>query len=126
MKDNIIQLVEQQVIEAWNTQNAEKVVAAYTEDLIYRDPNVEKEIRGRRDMYHYMTDLYAMWDLHLTLKSAYPLKDIKGATVLWHGTFKRAGKVGQIDGMEIVIFEGDLVKHNEVMFDRLMLAGLLS
>jgi ketosteroid isomerase-like protein len=126
MKDDINSLVEQQVIAVWNTQNAEKVVAAYTEDLIYKDPNVETEIKGRRDMYRYMSNLYAMWDLHLTLKSVHPLQNVKGAAVLWEGTFKRGGKVGQISGMELVIFDGDLVKHNEVFFDRMALAGLLT
>ncbi len=130
MKDGIVRLVEQQVIAVRNTQNAEKVAAVYTEDLIYKDPNMKTEIKGRKGkerkgMYRYMTGLYAMWDPHLTLKSVHPLQAVKGATELWVGTFKRGGIVEQISGMELVIFDGDLVKHNEVFLDRMVLAGLL-
>ncbi|MGA2368931.1 MAG: nuclear transport factor 2 family protein, partial [Dehalococcoidia bacterium] len=61
------------------------------------------------------------------LRTIYALKDINGAAVRWHATFKKAGgkETVEAEGMDLVIFEGNRIKRNEVYFDRAALASLL-
>lgn len=35
------------VLSAWNEQDVDRVVACYTEDCIYRDPNTRGAVAGR-------------------------------------------------------------------------------
>jgi ketosteroid isomerase-like protein len=40
-------------LEAWNTQDVEKVVATYTPDVKYRDPNTKGFVEGSDAMRKY-------------------------------------------------------------------------
>jgi steroid delta-isomerase-like uncharacterized protein len=116
-------------IAAWNSQDVEKVVASYAEDVVYVDPNTRGEVKGAEAMRRYLSKLFAAWEMHWAIRSVHPLKDTNGAVVRWHATIKRAGGKGEmveVDGMDLVILEGDRVKRNEVYFDRAVLAPLMS
>jgi ketosteroid isomerase-like protein len=116
------------VISAWNTQDVETVLACYTEDLVYIDPNTRGAINGRQTMRRYLTKLFSVWEMHWSTRSVHPLKDMNGAAVRWHATLKTPGgkEVVEVDGMDLVIYEGDRIKRNEVYFDRTPLMPLLS
>jgi ketosteroid isomerase-like protein len=120
-------LAKDKFISAWNTQDVDKVLAVYTEDLVYIDPNTHGEINNRQAMRRYLTKLFAAWEMHWTLRTIYAFKDINGATVRWHATFKKTGgkETVEAEGMDLVIFEGNRIKRNEVYFDRAALASLL-
>jgi len=125
--DKMSALAKDKVISAWNIQDVDKVLAVYTEDLVYIDPNTHGEINSRQAMRRYLTKLFAAWEMHWTLRTIYALKDINGAAVRWHATFKKAGgkETVEAEGMDLVIFEGNRIKRNEVYFDRAALASLL-
>jgi ketosteroid isomerase-like protein len=113
-------------LEAWNTQDVEQVVATYTPDVQYRDPNTKGFVEGSDAMRKYLAKLFVGWDMHWALRELYPFDGTDGAAVLWHATLKRSGKdkVVEVDGMDLVLIEGDQIKRNDVYFDRAAMAPL--
>jgi ketosteroid isomerase-like protein len=116
------------LIAAWNEQDPEKVVARYTDDLVYRDPNTRGAVTGADAFRRYLTKLFANWEMHWEVKETFPLADADGAGGLWRASFRRAGGQSEVEvhGMDLVLIEGDRVKRNEVYFDRALLAPLLT
>ena len=117
----------ERILSVWNSQDVEKVVGCYTDDLVYLDPNTRGEVQGADAMRRYLCKLFASWEMHWTLREAYPLANLEGAAVLWHASFRRPGgeKTVEADGMDFVLLRGDRIKRNEVRFDRAVLAPLM-
>lgn len=120
--------ISEPLIAAWNDQDPEKVVRCYTDDLVYVDPNTRGAVRGADPFRRYLTKLFGAWHMHWEVKETFPLRDVDGAAGLWKATFRRAGGDAevQVDGMDLVLIEGDRLKRNEVYFDRAVLAPLLA
>lgn len=110
----------EQLLAAWNTQEVERVVDCYTDDVRYRDPNTRGFVEGAHAMHRYLTKLFDRWQMHWALREAFPLRDQDGAGVLWRATFRLAGHDRQleIDGMDLAIAQGDRLQRNDVYFDR--------
>jgi ketosteroid isomerase-like protein len=119
--------MSQRFLAAWNTQDVERVIATYADDLVYRDPNTRGEVRGAEAMRRYLTKLFAHWQMHWTLRQAVPFAGAEGGAVLWHATFRKPGGDLQVeaDGMDFALARGDRICHNEVYFDRAVLAPLM-
>lgn len=113
-------------LDAWTSQDVEAVLACYTDDLVYRDPNTRGDVVGAGAMRRYLTKLFAAWRMTWTLREAHPLATGHGAAILWHATFRRAagGAVVEADGMDLICLEGGRARRNEVYFDRTALASL--
>lgn len=125
-RETMLSLADQ-FLGAWNTQNVEQVLACYTADLEYRDPNTRGAVRGTDAMRHYLTKLFAGWKMHWSLREAHLFDDREGCAVLWHATFERSGggtTIG-IDGIDFVAVRDNHIARNEVCFDRAQLAPLL-
>lgn len=118
----------ERILSTWNSQDVEKVVGCYTDDLVYLDPNTRGEVRGADAMRRYLRKLFAAWQMHWTLREAYPLANLQGAAVLWHASFRKPGteKTVEAEGMDLVILRGDRIERNEVHFDRAVLAPLMA
>jgi hypothetical protein len=101
------------------------VLGCYTEDLVYLDPNTRGEVRGREAMRRYLQKLFGAWTMTWSLRESRAFHDGGGAHILWRGTFRHAGggPTATIDGMDLVVLEGDRVSRNEVVFDRSLLPG---
>ena len=114
-------------LSAWNSQDVETVVACYTADVVYRDPNTRGEVQGADAMRRYLKKLFCGWRMQWFLKNGYPLQDENGAAILWRATFQKKNKtqILEVHGMDIVFVEGDRIKRNEVYFDRMRLLPLL-
>lgn len=116
-------------LSAWNTQDVEKVVACYTPDVAYRDPNTRGHVQGADALRRYLTRLFDAWQMHWSLRET-PLglasRDV--TAVLWRASFRRPGNnaIVEADGMDLVLLEGDLIKRNEVYFDRTVLLPLMN
>jgi ketosteroid isomerase-like protein len=106
----------------------EGVLEFYTEDLVYIDPNTRGAIESSQAMRRYLTIGFSSWETNWSVRSEHPLKDANGEAVRWHATFKRRGQKEkvEIDGMDLVIYEGNRIKRNEVYFDRSLLIPLMS
>lgn len=111
-------------LAAWESQNVERVLGCYTEDLVYTDPNTRGAVRGREAMQRYLTKLFAAWTMTWSLRDAHLFDDRQGCSVLWRATFRSAagGPTVEADGMDRVLMRGELICHNDVYFDRSVLA----
>lgn len=114
-------------LDAWNSQEVDRVVSCYTADVDYRDPNTRGSVRGAEAMRRYLTKLFARWEMHWSLREAHLFADGRGCAVLWHATLGSPGSATSvgIDGIDYVEVEGDRIARNEVCFDRAQLAPLL-
>jgi ketosteroid isomerase-like protein len=128
-RERAIELAER-LLDAWNTQEVKRVVDCYTDDVRYRDPNTRGFVEGADAMRRYLTKLFDRWQMHWTLREAYPLRDEEGAAVLWRARFRPKGNPNgddaevEIDGMDLALAEGDRLSRNDVYFDRAALRSL--
>jgi len=123
-----LQRLADNVLSSWNTQDVERVLACYTDDLSYLDPNTRGPVVGRDAMRAYLTKLYGRWTMTWEGHEMFPLEGTDGVAIRWTGTLAPAGESRSVEigGLDLVILEGDLVKRNEVYFDRSPLAALLA
>lgn len=114
--------------QAWTTQDVDTVLACYSEDLVYVDPNTRGSVRGRDALRAYLTKLFDRWDMTWAGRELFPLGSVDGAAALWRATIRRKGGdlVIPIEGMDLVLLEGNFVKRNDVHFDRAALAPLIA
>jgi hypothetical protein len=118
----------ERLLEAWNSQDVDSVLGCYTADLRYRDPNTRGFVEGADAMRQYLTKLFGRWQMHWSLRGAYPLRDQEGAAALWRASFRlpEGETTVEIEGMDLALFEGERMHRNEVYFDRAALAPLLA
>jgi ketosteroid isomerase-like protein len=114
-------------LDAWTSQDVERVLDCYTDDLRYRDPNTRGEVIGRDGMRRYLTKLFAAWRMTWARREMFPLAGGDGVAFLWHATFRRpeGSLVVEADGMDLAVLRGDKLARNEVYFDRAVLAPLM-
>src|SRR5215475_15711905 len=115
------------LIAAWNSHDVERLVACYTADAEYRDPNTRGAVRGSDPMRRYLTKLFARWRMHWAMREAHLFADETGCAVLWRATFQRADGESTVDieGIDFVEVRDGRIARNEVCFDRAQLAPLL-
>jgi uncharacterized protein (TIGR02246 family) len=120
--DTVLDL-SRKVLGAWNEQDVEAVVQCYTEDCTYLDPNTRGPVEGRDALRRYLASLFAKWTMTWTLKEFHSFGREDGGAFLWRATLTPAegGRTVEIDGMDLVLLEGDRLRRNEVYFDRMAL-----
>ncbi len=113
------------VLSAWNAHDVDRVVACYTEDCIYRDPNTRGAVAGREALRRYLTRLFRDWRMHWSLREFFAFEDGSGGAFLWDAELTPAagGKSREISGMDLVVLRGERLSRNEVYFDRMALFG---
>jgi len=118
----------EQFLDAWNTQDVDRVLSCYTTDLVYRDPNTRGAVQGTDAMRRYLSKLFGRWQMHWSLREAHLFDDGQGCAVLWHAAFRRSPDDApiEVDGIDYVAVRDDRIACNEVCFDRAQLAPLLA
>lgn len=118
----------EEFLAAWNTQEVDRVLACYTTDLEYRDPNTRGAVRGPAAMRRYLSKLFGRWQMHWSLREAHLFDDGGGCAVLWRASFRRSASEApiEIDGIDFVEVRNGRIARNEVCFDRAQLAPLLA
>jgi ketosteroid isomerase-like protein len=118
-----------EILAAWNGQDPDQVVAMYTEDVTYRDPNTRGAVEGADALRRYLSKLFSRWEMHWELREdPLPHASGEGVTALWRASFRLPGgeRTAEAEGMDLVVLDGDRIRHNEVWFDRAALAPLLA
>lgn len=120
--------VAEELLDAWNSQDVDRVLDCYTADVRYRDPNTRGFVEGADATRRYLTKLFGRWQMHWSLREAYPLRDEEGAAVLWRASLRLAhGETTvEVEGMDLALVEGERMHRNDVYFDRAALAPLLA
>ncbi len=115
-------------LAAWNSQDVETVLACYTEDVEYRDPNTRGAVVGQDALRRYLTKLFSSWQMEWKLRDLFPFEGGEGSAVLWQATLSLKGSDRSVvvDGMDLALLRGRQLSRNEVYFDRAALAELLS
>jgi ketosteroid isomerase-like protein len=123
-----LKAIEEPLIDAWNAHDVEAVVACYSDDVVYIDPNTRGAVEGSEGMRQYLTKLFLRWEMHWTVKELLPFADRDGSAALWRAslTARSTGASVEVDGMDLILIEGDKVSRNEVYFDRAVLAPLVA
>lgn len=118
----------ERLLEAWNSQDVDRVLDCYTADVRYRDPNTRGFVEGAEAMRRYLTKLFGRWQMHWALREAHPLRDEEGAAVLWRASLRLAAgeSTVEVEGMDLALVEGERMHRNDVYFDRAALAPLLA
>lgn len=71
------------VLSAWNSHDVDRVVACYTEDCIYRDPNTRGAVVGHEALRRYLIGLFRDWRTHWSLREFFAFADGSGGAFLW-------------------------------------------
>jgi hypothetical protein len=124
-----LQQLADHVFSTWNTYDVDAVLACYTQDLVYLDPNTRGPVVGRDAMGAYLSRLFGAWRMTWKGGELFPLESIDGVTIRWTGSLVPVNsdmQAVEISGLDLVILDGDLVARNEVYFDRSALAAFLS
>jgi ketosteroid isomerase-like protein len=117
----------QHVLDAWNSQDVERVVACYTEDCAYLDPNTRGVVIGHAALRRYLSRLFRDWRMTWTLTESRPFHDQTGGAFLWRAELRSAygGPTATVHGMDLVVVRDERIARNEVYFDRMVLAEAL-
>lgn len=112
-------------LSAWNSQDVETVLACYTDDCIYLDPNTRGPVSGHEALRKYLGRLFQQWKMHWALRELFLFDDLDGGAFLWRAELTPAmgGKTVELDGMDLVIVRAEKLSRNEVYFDRTALLG---
>jgi ketosteroid isomerase-like protein len=115
-------------LAAWNSQDVDRLLGCYTPDVRYRDPNTRGFVEGHEALGDYLGKLFEQWEMHWSLREAYPLRDVEGAGALWRASLRPAGTEAsiEVEGMDLALVEGDRLSRNDVYFDRAALAPLFA
>lgn len=110
-------------LSAWNSQDVDNLLACYTEDCIYLDPNTKGPVNGQASLRRYLAKLFRNWKMHWSLREFFPFSEEDGGAFLWHASLtpSTGGTTTEVDGMDLVIIRGDRIYRNEVYFDRVAL-----
>ena len=113
------------ILSAWNRQDVDGVLACYTEDCVYLDPNTRGPVVGHEAFRRYLGRLFQLWKMHWSLREFFLFEDGSGGAFLWHAQLTPAsgGKTAEIDGMDLVMLREGKLSRNEVYFDRMVLFG---
>jgi ketosteroid isomerase-like protein len=84
----ILEDLAQRFFEAWNSQDVNRVVACYTDDTTYIDPNTRGPVSGKLALHAYLTKLFDRWDMYWEGRELFPLNDNAGSAALWTATLR--------------------------------------
>ena len=112
-------------LSAWNSQDVDAVLACYTEDCVYQDPNTRGPVVGHEALRRYLARLFEQWKMHWSLREFFLFADGSGGAFLWRAVLAPAsgGKTTEVSGMDLALVRGQRLCRNEVYFDRLTLLG---
>jgi hypothetical protein len=112
--------------DAWNRGDLDAAIATCTGNVEYSDPNID--LVGADALREHLAAVFSRYRLHLVADDMFALDaedGTDGLMVCWTGTFTplAGGRSAEVRGIDLILFEGDLMVRNDVRFDRLPLAA---
>lgn len=110
--------------DAWNRGDLDAAIATCADNVVYSDPNID--LVGAAALREHLGTVFSRYQLHLVADDMFPLDAADGTDglmVCWRGTFTpvAGGPPAEVRGIDLILFEGDLMVRNDVRFDRLPL-----
>jgi hypothetical protein len=101
-------------LQAWTDKDVEGLVAFYSPDVVYRDPQVPDGLVGREALGAYLTQLFAA-----TPPMTYEPDEVWATEQGWCGRWVCAvpgpdGSTAWLRGFDLVVLDGDEIALNEV------------
>lgn len=100
-------------LDAWTSKDVDRLVAFYSPDTVYKDPQTAAGLNGREALSTYLTGLFGATP-PMTYKpdETWPIPG--GYCGRWYCEVGEDGKDGLLRGFDLVIIEHGLIKLNEV------------
>jgi hypothetical protein len=110
--------------DAWNRGDLDAAIATCADNVEYSDPNVD--LVGANALREHLAEVFSRYRLHLVGDDLFALDAADGTDglmVCWTGTFTplAGGPAAEVRGIDLIVFDGDLMVRNVVRFDRLPL-----
>ena len=101
-------------LQAWSDKDVEALLAFYSADVVYRDPQVPEGLVGREALRRYLTQLFAS-----TPPMTYEPDEVWATEAGWCGRWICAmgmpdGTTTWLRGFDLVVLEGSEIALNEV------------
>jgi ketosteroid isomerase-like protein len=121
------QNITEQYLSAWNSQDVERLVALYTDDLIYCDPNTRGKITNKDDFRRFLKKLFDNWQMEWSFREEHLFADKDGGALFWYAKFRKKGgeRIVETNGMDLVLIRNNLIERSETYFDRSLLTSLI-
>jgi ketosteroid isomerase-like protein len=100
-------------LAAWTAKDVEALLAFYTPDTLYFDPQTAAGIVGHDALRAYLTALFASTPpMTYTPETVWSIEN--GFCGRWYCTFEGPDGPARMRGFDLVEFEGDRIGWNEV------------
>ena len=105
-------------LSAWTAKDVPRLVAFYTEDCIYKDPQIAAGLTGHAALRQYLTGLFAATPpMTYTPEEIWPTHD--GFCGRWYCAIGDNGAGGRLRGFDLVVLKADKIALNEVYVHQL-------
>ena len=105
-------------LSAWSDKDVDRLVAFYSEDTVYKDPQTVNGLNGRAELRTYLEGLFAA-----TPKMVYIPDEIwptdTGFCGRWYCHIGEDGQDGLMRGFDLVVLKDGLISINEVYVHQL-------
>jgi steroid delta-isomerase-like uncharacterized protein len=127
MDRNQFQKIIEQFLSAWNSQDVERLLACFTDDFLYYDPNTRGEISNKDALRRFFKKLFSNWQMEWSLRDVYLFADKEGGVLFWHAKFRKQDQERTVEanGVDLVLVRNNLIERSETYFDRSVLTPLL-
>lgn len=103
-------------LKAWTLRDADQIASFYSEHVNYVDPGVIRPISSKSDFKYYLEKLFKTYsDWEWTAKEVHPTAT--GFACTWVARFQSSGQNVLVEGMALVILNGNLIERNEVYYN---------
>lgn len=105
-------------LKAWTDKDVEALVAFYSTDCFYADPQTAGGLKGHEQLRPYLQGLF-----NATPKMVYEPEEVwaieNGFCGRWYCAIGEDGTDGRMRGFDLVILKDGLIAHNEVYVHQL-------
>ncbi len=118
--DGEIFALTERCITAWNDGDPEAILSTYSDDVVYRDPALDRPILGKADLRRYVGAFLRAWDMRFDVTENRRLAGADAQVCLWLARVRRRDGTGPtvtVPGIEIIHIREGLLCRDEGYMD---------